>query len=115
MFKWREYLINLASELEYIWVLLGAPSIIAGAPNIFSKYQNCPSFVLGVRERMVHKRLTDQVDPYVDILSIRIKLIHMLIFYLIRKLFTDQLDPYVDILNIWINLICKILTDQVDS
>ena len=93
MFKWREYLINLASQLEYIWVLLGAPSIITGAPNIFSKCQNCSSFVFSVCERLVRKRLTDQVDPYADILSIRIKLIHMLIFCLIHKLFTDQLDP----------------------
>ena len=80
---------------------LGAPniiSIIIGVSNIFLKCQNCPSFVLDVHERVVRKRLKDQIDPYVDILSIRKKLM-------------DQLDLYVDILSIRINLIRKNLTD----
>ena len=54
-------------------------------PAFFSKCQNYPSFVLGVHERVVRKRLMDQVNSYVDILNIRINLIH--------KILRDQLDP----------------------
>ena len=61
-------------------VLLGAPIIIAGTSSIFLKCQNCLLFVLGVCERVVRKRFTDQIDLYVDILNIQIRLIHILIF-----------------------------------
>ena len=56
------------------WVQ-GHGRVLLGAPSIFLKCQNCPSFVLDVCERVVRKRFTDQVDPYVDILNIRINLI----------------------------------------
>ena len=42
IFNWNIATIFFGSAKERIWVMLGAPNIIVGAPNIFWKCQNCP-------------------------------------------------------------------------